>query len=148
MVYEYSYEERILMAITTALSNVSTIPGLFLMKYQGRLFSYYFSIFGIIVSFMYHLCESLDIVIFIPQLKWHELDNIAAIYCLNNLMLSFTKLGLNIEEIEKKKLFINIINFNNTKKRTMGFNQYYITNTYMWNICNLPFYKIWISILL
>ena len=109
MVYEYSYEERILMAITTALSNVSTIPGLFLMKYQGRLFSYYFSIFGIIVSFMYHLCESLDIVIFIPQLKWHELDNIAAIYCLNNLMLSFTKLGLNIEEIEKKNYLSSLL---------------------------------------
>ena len=102
MVYEYSFDERILMAITTTLSNVSTIPGLILMKYQGRLFSYYFSIFGIIVSFMYHLCESLDIVIFIPQLKWHELDNIAAIYCLNNLMLSFTKIGINIEEIERK----------------------------------------------
>ena len=102
MVYEYSYMERVLMAITTSLSNVSTIPGLFLMKYQGRLFSYYFSIFGLFVSFMYHLCESLDIIIFIPQLKWHELDNIAAIYCLNNLMLSFTKLGLNINEIEKK----------------------------------------------
>jgi predicted membrane channel-forming protein YqfA (hemolysin III family) len=102
MVYEYTYAERILMAITTALSNVSTIPGLCLMKYQGRIFSYYFSIFGIIVSFMYHLCESLDIIIIIPQLKWHELDNIGALYCLNNLMLSFTKSGLNIEEIERK----------------------------------------------
>ena len=102
MVYEYTYNERILMAITTALSNVSTIPGLCLMKYQGRIFSYYFSIFGIIVSFMYHLCESLDIIIIIPQLKWHELDNIGAIYCLNNLMLSFTKSGLNINEIERK----------------------------------------------
>jgi hypothetical protein len=101
MVYEYSYIERILMAITTALSNISTVPGLFLMKYHGRIFSYYFSIFGIFVSFMYHLCESLDILIFIPQLKWHELDNIGAIYCMNNLMLSFTKLGLNIDEIEK-----------------------------------------------
>lgn len=113
MVYEYSYSERILMAVTTALSNVSTIPGLCLMKYQGRIFSYYFSIFGIIVSFMYHLCESLDIIIIIPQLKWHELDNIGAIYCLNNLMLSFTKSGLNIEEIERKNyistLFILLI---------------------------------------
>ena len=101
MVYEYSKIERVLMAITTSISNISTIPGLFLMKYQGRLFSYYFSIFGLFVSFMYHLCESLDIIIFIPQLKWHELDNIAAIYCLNNLLLSFTKLGVNINEIEK-----------------------------------------------
>ena len=101
MVYEYSFIERVLMAITTGLSNVSTVPGLFLMKYHGRIFSYYFSIFGIFVSFMYHLCESLDIVIFIPQLKWHELDNIAAIYCMNSLMLSFTKIGLNIDEIER-----------------------------------------------
>ena len=113
MVYEYTYSERVLMAITSSLSNISTIPGLFLMKYQGRIYSYYFSIFGIIVSFMYHLCESLDIIIFIPQLKWHELDNIAAIFCLNNLMLSFTKLGLNIAEIEKTNylstIFILII---------------------------------------
>jgi predicted membrane channel-forming protein YqfA (hemolysin III family) len=109
MVYEYSYPERILMAITTALSNISTLPGLCLMKYQGRMFSYYFSIFGIVVSFMYHLCESLDIIIIIPQLKWHELDNIAALYCLNNLMLSFTKMGLNIDEIEKKNYISTFI---------------------------------------
>ena len=109
MVYEYSHGERILMAVTTALSNVSTIPGLCLMKYQGRIYSYYFSIFGIIVSFMYHLCESLDIIIIIPQLKWHELDNIGAIYCLNNLMLSFTKSGLNIEEIERKNYLSTLL---------------------------------------
>ena len=113
MVYEYNFLERVLMAIITSLSNISTVPGLFLMKYQGRIYSYYFSLFGLFVSFMYHLCESLDIIIFIPQLKWHELDNIAAIFCLNNLILSFTKIGLNIQEIERlnylSTLFIVII---------------------------------------
>ena len=101
MVYNYSFFERIIMAITTSISNISTVPGLYLMKYQGRIYSYYFSYFGIFVSFMYHLCESLDIVIFIPQLQWHELDNIAAIYCMNNLLLTFTKFGFDINYIEK-----------------------------------------------
>ena len=62
MVYEYSYPERILMAITTALSNISTLPGLCLMKYQGRMFSYYFSIFGIVVSFMYHFNLNIELI--------------------------------------------------------------------------------------
>ena len=101
MVYNYTYFERIIMGITTSLSNISTVPGLYLMKYQGRYYSYYVSYFGIFVSFMYHLCESLDIIIFIPQLKWHELDNITAIYCMNNLLLTFTKFGFDINYIEK-----------------------------------------------
>ncbi len=97
------------MAIIDCFSNVSTVPGLFLMKYQGRTFTYYFSMFALITSFLYHLGESLDIVFIIPQLKWHELDNIGAMYCMNALFLSFTKFGFDIKYTEKMNYLSTII---------------------------------------
>lgn len=100
------------MAITTGASNIATLPGLFLMKKQGRYFAYYLSIFAFFNSLLYHICESLDIIVFIPQKKWHELDNIGAICCLNALIISLTKNSENMLEQNKMNyvsLFIALI---------------------------------------
>ena len=107
MVFEYTYKERIIMAIITGSSNIFTIPGLFLMKYQNRTFAYYLSIFAIIDSILYHVCESLDIIIFLPQLKWHELDNIGAICCLNALIISLSKFNNNLD-VQKKLNYLSL----------------------------------------
>lgn len=101
MVFAYSSSERMLMAIITGASNIATIPGLFLMKKQGRNFTYYLSIFALTNSVLYHICESLDIILFIPQKKWHELDNIGAICCMNSLIISLTKYSENKAEQNK-----------------------------------------------
>ena len=54
---------------------------------------------------MYHICESLDIVIYLPQLKWHELDNIGAICCLNSLLINkVSNKAINIKESKVKKV--------------------------------------------
>lgn len=98
MVFNYSHTERVLMAIITGSSNIATIPGLFLMKKQKRFFAYYLSIFAFINSVLYHICESLDIIIYLPQLKWHELDNIGAICCLNALIISITSFCFDMNE--------------------------------------------------
>lgn len=105
MVYNYSTPERILMAIITGSSNIATIPGLFLIKRQKRYFIYYLSIFGLINSLLYHICESLDIVIYLPQLKWHELDNIGAICCMNALIISITPFCFDLSVQRKMNYF-------------------------------------------
>ena len=68
--------------------------------------------FGLLSSIMYPLGESLDIIVIFPQIKWHECDNIGAIYCMNTFILSFNKYGMDIEFTEKMNyysLFLIII---------------------------------------
>ena len=69
MVYQYTKFERIIMGIINSLSNLPIGPTIFLIKYQKKIFSYYLGYFSMIVSIMYHLCESLDIIIFLEQKK-------------------------------------------------------------------------------
>ena len=101
MPFEYNYKEKILMAIITGLSNISSVPITLLTYKKGNTFVFMLAVFSIITSFFYHICESLDIVIFLRQLKWHELDNIGAICSLNSLILVLTRYH---EDIEKQKM--------------------------------------------
>lgn len=101
MGYTYSFFEKILMTIITGSSNFGTVPGLILIKRQKRTFVYYLSLFALINSLMYHICESLDIVIYLPQLKWHELDNIGAICCLNSLIIAKTSFCFDMKHQRK-----------------------------------------------
>ena len=95
MVYQYTQFERIIMAIINSLSNLPIGPTIFLIKYYRNEFSYYMGYFSMVVSIMYHLGESLDVKIFLEQLKWHELDNIGAMYAFSQLSLPLTKLCRN-----------------------------------------------------
>ena len=101
MVYEYTFLERVIMAFINSISNVFSVPSMFILKKDGKLYEYYFSIFSFITSFMYHFCESLDIEIFLPQLKWHELDNVFSMFCVNQLILSLTKFNYDLKYIRK-----------------------------------------------
>ena len=110
MVYEYTKCERIIMAIINSVSNLPIAPTIFLMHYHGDIFSYYLGYFSMLTSIMYHICESLDIKIFLEQLKWHELDNIGAMYSFSQMSLPLTKLNKNINYKTKKNyLFLFLI---------------------------------------
>lgn len=98
MPYEYNSTEQILMAIITGISNFSSIPVSLLTKKQKNTFVFNMAIFSMITSVLYHVCESLDIILFLPQKKWHELDNIGAICCMNSLILGFTSADSSIDE--------------------------------------------------
>ena len=102
MVFQYTLSERIIMGILNALSNFVILPTLFLLYHHKDIFSYYIAYFSLLVSVMYHLCESLDIVIILEQLKWHELDNIGAIYSFSQMTLPLTKLNKNLNYKTKK----------------------------------------------
>ena len=110
--YDYIFAERVIMALINSMSNVFTIPSMFILKKDGKIYEYYFAIFSFIVSFMYHFCEGLDIVIFLPQSKWHELDNVASIFCFNQLILSLTKFYYDLKYIRKANylfLFLTLL---------------------------------------
>ena len=110
MVYEYTNYERIIMGIINSISNLPIGPTIFLIKYQRKIFSYYLGYFSMIVSIMYHLCESLDIIIFLEQKKWHELDNIGAMYAFSQMSVPLTKFCYDLNYITKKNyLFFFLI---------------------------------------
>jgi predicted membrane channel-forming protein YqfA (hemolysin III family) len=88
MGYEYSLHEKLVMAFITGVSNFACIPGLVLMILIERPFEFYIGLLTMISSFMYHLTESLDVNFYMEPGKWHELDNIGSICCINSLLLS------------------------------------------------------------
>ena len=109
MVYQYTQKERIIMAIIDSISNLPIGPTIFLIKRQNKIFSYYMGYFSMIVSIMYHLCESLDIKIILVQKKWHELDNIGAMYAFSQMSVPLTKFNNNMNYITKKNYIIFFI---------------------------------------
>ena len=112
MVYQYTQFERVIMGIINSISNLPIGPTIFLIKYQKKLFSYYLGYFSMIVSIMYHLCESLDIKIILEQKKWHELDNIGAMYAFSQMSVPLTKFAYDLNYITKKNyLFFFLILF-------------------------------------
>jgi hypothetical protein len=88
MVYEYGPSEQVVMAIITGASNFASIPALFLMIRLNRQFEFSLGVFTMLTSFLYHVGESLDAVIYMTQGKWHVLDNIGSICCINSLLIS------------------------------------------------------------
>ena len=102
MVFQYTISERIIMATFNSLSNFAILPTILLIFHQKDIFSYYIGYFAMIVSIMYHFCESLDVIIILEQLKWHELDNIGAIYSFSQMTLPLTKKFKDINYKTKK----------------------------------------------
>ena len=102
MVFQYTISERIIMGILNSLSNLAILPTILLIFHQKDIFSYYIGYFSMLVSIMYHFCESLDIVIILEQLKWHELDNIGAIYSFSQMTLPLTKKNKDLDYKTKK----------------------------------------------
>jgi len=102
MVFQYTISERIIMGTLNSLSNLAILPTIFLIFHQKDIFSYYIGCFSMLVSIMYHFCESFDIVIILEQLKWHELDNIGAIYSFSQMTLPLTKKNKDLNYKYKK----------------------------------------------
>ena len=105
MVFQYTISERIIMGTINSLSNLAILPTILLIFHQKDIFSYYIGYFSMIVSVMYHFCESLDVVIILEQLKWHELDNIGAICSLNSLILVLTSYFPDLDKQDKLNYF-------------------------------------------
>ena len=123
MVFQYTISERIIMGTINSLSNLAILPTILLIFHQKDIFSYYIGYFSMIVSIMYHFCESLDVVIILEQLKWHELDNIGAIYSFSQMTLPLTK--------KNKDL-----NYKNTKNYIFFFFLLFIQQRGPWELIN------------
>ncbi len=126
MVYQYSKNERIIMAIINSLSNIPILPTIFLLKYYEKIFPYYVGFFSVLVSMMYHICESLEIKLYLDNMTWHELDNIGAIFSFTQMSIPLTKLRHDDDYIRKK----NYVSFFITMLYQQR-NPWDITNTLM-----------------
>lgn len=102
MVYQYTQKEKIIMGLINSISNISFAPTVFLIKYYEKVLPYYIGYFSMMVSILYHIGESLDIKIFLEQLKWHELDNIGAIYAFTQMSIPLTRFRHDKNYILKK----------------------------------------------
>jgi hypothetical protein len=109
MAYEYSFVERLIMALITGISNFGSIPVIYYLHKKGRYYETYIGTFTLITSFMYHVCESLDVEIYMEHGQWHELDNIGSIGCMISLLVSLTNVGLPFEQAYKNQIKLNFI---------------------------------------
>lgn len=105
MAYDYNPEEKVIMAVITGASNFACLPALILMILYERLFEFYIGLFTMITSFMYHVTESLDTTIYMEPGKWHMLDNVGSICCINSLLISLMSCYRNHQKIMKLNLF-------------------------------------------
>ena len=121
MVFKYNLLERIIMGTLNSLSNLAILPTIFLIYHQKDIFSYYVAYFSFVVSIMYHFCESLDMLIFLEQLKWHELDNIGAIYSFSQMTLPLTKKNKDLNYKYKKNYIYFFSFFYSFNKEDLGF---------------------------
>ncbi len=72
-------DNRYVIALTTVLSHVSVLPALRCIFRRGWYLEAYQGAFALLVSFMYHWCETFRSRVFLSELQWHRLDNIGGI---------------------------------------------------------------------
>jgi hypothetical protein len=68
------------MLLVTAVTNLSCIPAIFVLKRQGRQLHAFVGGFTFAVSVMYHICDSIDRPVWLTEGQWHRLDNIGSIW--------------------------------------------------------------------
>ncbi|KAG5481459.1 hypothetical protein LSCM1_05468 [Leishmania martiniquensis] len=72
-------ESPAILFIMTVLSHLTLLPTPYVFYKRQYVFELCCSIFGLVVSFMYHTTESFNTPIFLSEMQWHRLDNIGAI---------------------------------------------------------------------
>jgi predicted membrane channel-forming protein YqfA (hemolysin III family) len=109
MGYDYTQSERLLMALFTGLSNIASLPVIHHLHTKKRFLETYIGTFTAITSFMYHVCESLEIELYMDQGQWHELDNIGSISCMNALLIGLTSSGKPFDSAYSTHIKLNFI---------------------------------------
>lgn len=101
----YSNNEKLIMAFITGSSNFVVIPGIVMTFKLRNDFDIFISLLTFLASFMYHVCDGLDMKIYMKEGKWHVLDNIGSICAINSMIVDI----MNISRRTKNKLmFLNL----------------------------------------
>ncbi|KAG5508126.1 hypothetical protein JKF63_05378 [Porcisia hertigi] len=72
-------ESPAILFVTTVLSHLTMVPMPYFFYKRNYIFEFCCSLFGLLVSFMYHTTESFNTTIFLSDMQWHRLDNIGII---------------------------------------------------------------------
>ena len=80
-----SSTETFIWIMVSAVTNVTGIPVAYLNYTKGRIFEAVIITYTMITSFMYHLCDSLELKgdkgLWLSEGQWHRQDNVGAIMC-------------------------------------------------------------------
>lgn len=111
-VYNDSFLGKMIMTIVTGISNLIYIPSLVVLYKQKRVIEFWYGVFTIICSSIYHILDSIDreqCLLSIDQ--WHKLDNIGSISCLLTAIIYLMQIHSKVFEIHLKQsaLFIVIL---------------------------------------
>jgi hypothetical protein len=75
--------------ISTGLTNLSCVPGLYIVYKKGLILQFYIGLLTLVTSFMYHVTETMNVTVWVNPGKWHRLDNIGAIMSLISVCVYF-----------------------------------------------------------
>lgn len=67
--------------LTTLLSHFALLPALAQLIHRRWMYEVFVACFSLVTSIMYHSCQTFNIRLFLTELQWHRLDNIAALSC-------------------------------------------------------------------
>jgi hypothetical protein len=80
-----TYSERAIWVLVSAITNVAGLPTVALNWQKGRVFESVIMSYTFLTSFMYHLCDSLELKgnrgLWLSEGQWHRQDNVGAIMC-------------------------------------------------------------------
>ena len=84
--YGYSFAEKMVMVVSTGLTNFLILPVLIMFYRRKMFFSVFIGVFTMFTSFMYHFTESIQVEsLILNEYEWHRLDNVGAIVCFISL---------------------------------------------------------------
>ena len=75
----------LIWVLVSTLTNVAGLPVVYLNLKKGRMFEAVIMFYTFVTSFMYHLCDSLELKgdkgLWLSEGQWHRQDNVGAIMC-------------------------------------------------------------------
>ncbi len=69
----------VLQFLFESVTDLSVVPSLFLIFQRQRSFEFFMGVFQFVASFLYNVCDSLDIVLFLDKHEWHKLTNVTGL---------------------------------------------------------------------
>lgn len=93
----YSNFEKIVMGIINSSSNLGIIPCLILVIKYKKDVDVFLGLLTFFSSFMYHLCDGLDINIYMKEGEWHQIDNIGSICSITSFLLAMSNYSQKVQ---------------------------------------------------
>lgn len=106
--FNYSLFEKLIMGILNSTSNFGIIPCIILVIKYKKDVDVFLGLLTFFSSFMYHLCDGLDVDIYMKEGEWHQIDNIGSICSITSFLLALSNYSQKVQ-IRLNLLFLLLI---------------------------------------